>query len=189
MDNLSVKELGTANDLKTIADKLQTYIGVKDDAILKEVTDALNKQPGFLDRLFPSELDKERNRMTVESMRVLFENKMRFFKFYCDIRLEAANRLADALIKSVGMDLQTKLAKFAQERIAELRHAIALNRKEFLEDIKPQLISLEQEYKDFPELYEPAHASIVKEIQTFFESVSALLEGFIENLTSRVSEG
>jgi hypothetical protein len=189
MNQLIVKESSEANELNTIADKLQTYIGNQDNTILTEVAEALNKKPSLRSRLFPSALDRERNTMTVESLRVIYENQIRFFKLYCDVRFEVASRLANALVKSVGIDLQTKLTKFVQARISELRHAIASNRQEFLEEIKPQLERLERDYKDFPELYEPAHASIVKEIQIFFESISALLEGFIENLTSKISEG
>lgn len=184
MNQIATRESVSVNDLNAIAGKLQSYAGIQNDAILAEVTEALNKRPSLLARLFPSALEKERGRITVQSMRLLYENKERFFKFYCDVKLEVAKRLANALISSVGMDLQTKLAKFAHDRIDELTEAIALNRKAFLERMRPQLESLDQ-YKNFPELFEPARSSMVKEIEIYFESISALLQGFIDNLTNK----
>jgi hypothetical protein len=187
MDQLATKESVSVNDLEVIAEKLQSYVGTQDDAILEEVTEALNKRPSLLTRLLPSPLEKERSRITVQSMRLLYDNKERFFKFYWDIKLEVAKRFANALISSVGMDLQTKLAKFAHDRIDELTEAVALNRTSFLGRMRPQLESLEQ-YRNFPELFEPAHSSMVKEIGIYFASISALLQGFIDNLTNKASQ-
>ncbi len=174
-------------DLNLIAEKLEQYLGCENDRFLREITEELNKQPGLLARIFPSAAQKEENRLTVEKMKMIFHKREIFFEFYANVKLEIARRLADALAAPIGMELQTRLAGFANEKIEEISETIASGRRKFLQNMKSQFLELEQ-YRDIPVLYEYAGASMKTEVEIYFKTIQKILEGFIENLERKVSE-
>lgn len=83
------------------------------------------------------------------------------------------------------MNLQTKLTSFAAERIDEITETVDGSRQRFMERMRPQFENIES-YKDIPDLYQPALQSVKREVKTYFESISKLLEGFIDALESKV---
>ncbi|MGE0083227.1 MAG: hypothetical protein AB7S75_02270 [Desulfococcaceae bacterium] len=187
MSHLISKHFDFSADLNLVAEKLEQYLGSENDRFLREITDELNKQPGLLSRIFPSAVQKEDKRLTVEKMRMIFHKRELFFEFYSNVKLEIAKRLADALVIPIGMDLQTRLAGFANEKIEEISETIASGRRKFLHNMKSQFMELE-EYRDIPVLYEHAHESMKTEVEIYFKTIKKILEGFIENLERKVSE-
>ena len=97
-----------------------------------------------------------------------------------------ARMQGDALVASVGIDLQGKLAAFATQKIDELSQTIGESRQKFLVRIKPQLEDLDN-YKNMPDLHDPARQSIQNEVKTYFAGIDELLNGFIKALKSKVS--
>ncbi len=182
-----MKESVNIDELNAIAGKLKQYAAVENERLLQDVAEQLNRKPNLAERLFPSAIQKEKNQITVQTLRMLHKDKEKFFEFYSAVRLEIAGRLSKALIASVGMDLHAKLAKFANEKITELTETLAINRKGFMERMKPQFSALE-DYRDLPEIYEPAYASLKNEIAIYFASVDALLNGFSANLEAKASQ-
>ncbi len=114
------------------------------------------------------------------------EGEEEFRNIYAILEFEVAKKQSDALLVSAGMNLQAKLTAFAAEKIDEISETIGQSRVKFMSRIKAQLEKLE-EYKEFPDLYEPARQSVKEEISTYFDSIDSLLAGFLEALKARVA--
>lgn len=186
-DKLAAKSTGVSvDDLKTIAVSMQRYVESENDETVQQIAVVMQKNSGFWSRMFPTQLQKEQNRAVAERVRALYKSKEQFFKLYTDVQLEIARKQGDALIASVGMDLQAKLAAFATQKIDELTQTIDESRSRFLERMRPALAEVES-YKDLPELYDPASQSVKHEINMYFESMKKLLNGFVNALESKVS--
>lgn len=186
-DDLSAKSNGVSlNDLRTIANSMERYMETNNEETIGQVAEVLKNNSGFWASLFPTDLEKEQNRAAVERLRSLYKAKEQFFKLYTDIKLEIVKKQGEALIASVGMDLQTKLAAFATAKIDELTQTIDESRSRFMKRMRPQLEELET-YQDVPVLYEPARESVNQEIKIYFQSINKLLNGFINALESKVS--
>jgi hypothetical protein len=186
-DQLAANSTGVSvDDLKKIAVSMQRYVEAENDETVQQIAVVMQKNSGFWSRMFPTQLQKEQNRAVAERVRALYKSKEQFFKLYTDVQLEIARKQGDALIASVGMDLQAKLAAFATQKIDELTQTIDESRSRFLERMRPALAEVES-YKDLPELHEPASQSVKHEINVYFESVKKLLNGFVNALESKVS--
>jgi len=187
MDHLMTRNDCFSEELYIIAEKLEEYMESENDILLQEITKDLNKRPGLLALVFPSSLQKAEDEISIEKMRLIYKRKEIFFEFYSNIKLEIARRMADALIAPVGMDLQTRLAKFASEKINEFSQTIGESRNGFLRSMQPQFQELET-YKHIPELYEPAYESMNNQVSVYFESIRELMQGFIDSLRKKASE-
>lgn len=186
-DKLAAKSSGVSvDDLKTIAVSMQRYVESENDETVQQIAVVMQKNAGFWSRMFPTQIQKEQNHAVAERVRALYKSKEQFFKLYTDVQLEIARKQGDALIASVGMDLQAKLAAFATQKIDELTQTIDESRSRFLERMRPALAEVET-YKDLPELYDPASQSVKHEINMYFESMKKLLNGFVNALESKVS--
>ena len=193
MDYLQAKTVSAEQsipieDLNVIADRLKQLIGVENDLTFQRAADELNKQPAsVLSRLFPSQVQRERNRVTVDSMRKLYQDKQKLFVFYSEVKFEVARHMGNALVASVGTDVQYRLAEFANDRLNKLINTITTYNKIFKERMTTELTDL-QNYRDFPELFKPAYDSVNNMILTYFQTVDTLLKGFIDSLKSKVAE-
>jgi len=187
MEQLITKNDGFSSELFLIAEKLEQYMKNENDTLLQEITKELNRKPGLLALVFPSSLQKAEDKISIEKMRIIYKRKEIFFEFYSNIKLEIARRMADALIAPIGMDLQTRLAKFASKKIDEFSETIGESRKNFMQTMLPQFQELET-YKHIPELYEPAYQSMNNQVSVYFESIKELMQGFIDNLRKKASE-
>jgi hypothetical protein len=145
----------------------------------------MNEKPGLIARLFPTAYEKEQQRITVQRMRSLAKSREDMFKLYTDVQLEIARKQGDALIASVGMDLQAKLTTFAAERIDEITDTVNESRVKFMKRMRPQYEEVEN-YKDLPDLYARASESVKQEVDIYFDSIGKLLKGFIEALDTKV---
>ncbi len=176
----------SVDDLKTIAVSMQRYVEAENDETVQQIAVVMQKNSGFWSRLFPTQLQKEQNRAVAERLRSLYKSKEQFFKLYTEVQLEIARKQGDALIASVGMDLQAKLAAFAAQKIDELSQTIDVSRSTFLQRMRPALKEVD-DYKDLPELHEPALQSVRQEIDIYFQSIGKLLNGFVRALEAKAS--
>lgn len=187
-DKLAPNSSGVSvDDLKKIAVSMQRYVETDNDETIQQVSVVMEKNSGFWSRMFPTQLQKEQNRAVADRVRALYKSKEQFFKLYTDVQLEIARKQGDALIASVGMDLQQKLAAFASQKIDELTITIDESRSRFLQRMRPALEEVET-YNDLPELHGPAYESVKYEINVYFESVKKLLNGFVNALESKVTD-
>lgn len=104
---------------------------------------------------------------------------------YVSAQLGIAKQRADAMITLQAIDLQAKLAKFANERIHELNAAVNSSRDSFLREMAPQLDLLDQ-FQHRPELYESMHTLLNHQILAYFDTTRAQLEGFLQALRDQV---
>ena len=176
----------TLQELNDISLMMRQSMASENQAVRQAVMERINKDPGLFGRLFPNAFEKEDRRITLERMRSTYEQEKRFLEIYTAVQLQIARKEGDALIASVGMELQGKLAAFATRKIDELSETIGDSRQRFLARIKPQLEDLER-YTDFPDLHDAARLSIRSEIKTYFAGIDELLGGFINALKSKVS--
>lgn len=176
----------SVNDLKSIASSMERYMETDSEETVQQIAEVLKNNSGFWTLLFPTDLEREQNRAAVERLRSLYKSKERFFKLYTDVKLEIVKKQGEALVASVGMDLQTKLAAFAAAKIDELTQTIDESRSRFMKRLRPQLEEIET-YQDIPVLYEPACESVNQEIRIYFQSVNKLLNGFVNALENKVS--
>jgi hypothetical protein len=177
---------GGVQDLRVISTAMKEYINTENEAVMQTVVDRINRNPGLIRRLFPNAFEKEEQRITLDRMRTFYDKKKQFFELYAAMQLEMARMQGDALVASVGIDLQGKLAAFATQKIDELSQTIGESRQKFLVRIKPQLEDLDN-YKNMPDLHDPARQSIQNEVKTYFAGIDELLNGFIKALKSKVS--
>lgn len=117
-----------------------------------------------------------------------WESKRELMEHYIMAQIEIARKRANLLIAAQGMHVQAMLARFANEKIADLNTTLNHGRERFLSDMEPQFENIEK-FRHRPELYEPAYRSVNHQIQVFFEATDMLLNGFVESLARRVSEG
>jgi hypothetical protein len=186
-DQLAKNSSGVSvDDLKNIAVSMQRYVETENDETVQQIAVVMQKNSGFWSRMFPTQLQKEQNRAVSERVRALYKSKEQFFKLYTDVQLEIARKQGDALIATVGMDLQAKLAAFATQKIEELTETIDESRSRFLQRMRPALDEVET-YNDIPDLHEPALQSVKEEINIYFKSISKLLNGFVSALESKVA--
>lgn len=176
---------GSVQELKDISLMMKDYIDGESDAVMQTAVARINRNPGLISRIFPNAFEKEEQRITLDRMRTMYQKKKDFFDLYAAIQLDIARKQGDALIASVGMELQGKLAAFATQKIDDLSATIGESRRKFLARIKPQLDDLAN-YQSVPELAGPARQSIQNEIKTYFAGIDELLNGFISALKSRV---
>lgn len=186
-DKLAANSTGVSVDeLKSMAVSMQRYVETDNDETVQQIAEVMQNNSGFWSRMFPTQLQKEQNRAVADRVRALYKSKEQFFKLYTDVQLEIARKQGDALIASVGMDLQAKLAAFAAQKIDELTTTIDESRSRFLQRMRPALNEVET-YRDLPELHEPAVQSVRQEITIYFQSIGKLLNGFVNALESKVS--
>ncbi len=173
-------------DLNDIATTMTEYINTENEAVMQTAIERINRNPGLIARIFPNAFEKEEQRITLDRMRTLYEKKKQYFELYTAIRVEIARKQGDALVASVGIELQGGLAVFATQQIDDLSQTIGMSRQRFLVRIKPQLEDLDN-YKNMPELHGPARQSIQNEVKTYFAGIDELLNGFISALKSKIS--
>jgi hypothetical protein len=173
-------------ELDEISTGMQEYIRAANAESRQAVVEALNRR-GIWQRLFPSQYERHRQRIGVQSMRQLGESKREVLDVYAMTQIEIARKRADALIAAQGMHLQTQLTRFANERIEDLNNIVNDSRVRFLESTDPQFDDIER-FQGRPELYSRAYASLLHQIDVYFGSTAALLDGFIKSLRNKIGE-
>lgn len=173
-------------ELEQISAGMQDYIRAANAESQKSALEALSRRSVW-QRLLPSPVDKEQMRVGVQSIRQLGESKRELLEVYSRAQIEIARKRADALIAAQGMHLQGQLTLFASGRIEELNNTINKSRERFMESMAPQFTMIER-FQERPELYEPAYEAVNQQISVYFQSTAALLQGFVQSLTTRVGQ-
>jgi len=176
----------TMDELQNISAAMQRHVRSETEQSYEEITTALKRRGSFFG-LFPTAIQKANEQLTIEKMRTLYKAKDQFFQLYTNVQLEIARKRGDALVAAVGTDMQTKLASFVAVKIKEIQGTVNDSRVAFLESMKPQFENVET-YRDIPDLYEPAYASVREQTVLYFESMSKLLKGFNEAMDGKLAQ-
>ena len=171
-------------DLKEVATGMQEYIRSANAESRHAVLEAANRR-GLWQRMFPTQYERERQRIGVQGLRQLSESRRELLEVYTQTQIEIARKSADALVAAQGMHLQSQLATFASAKISELNETMNAARAKFLNDMEPQFLMIEK-FQHRQELYAPAYQSVQQQIEGYFSFNGKLLNGFIESLNNRV---
>ncbi|GIM90311.1 hypothetical protein [Paractinoplanes toevensis] len=171
------------SDLKEVAAGMQDYIRAENAGARQAALEAANRR-GVWQRLFPSQYERERQRIGIQGLRQLSESRRELLEVYTAAQIEIARKSADALVAAQGMHLQSQLATFASAKISELNDTMNAARSKFLTDMEPQFAMIEKIGR--PELQGPAYQSALQQVDMYFNFNGKLLNGFIESLNNRV---
>lgn len=171
--------------LKQIANAMQQYVSTENEAALQTALDKINQKPDLMARLFPTVLEKEKRLAILQRMRSMGRANEELFDLYTKVQLEIARIQGDALVASVGVNLQKNLTAFVTEKIGEITKTFIESKQSFMEDMRSQIENIES-YKDIPRLYQPSLQSLDRDIKIYYESIFKLQQGFIDALERKV---
>lgn len=177
----------TESELAEVSAGMQRYIRAADGEARQAEMEALGRR-GLLKRLFPNEVEREQQRIAVQSMRQFADSRREMLAIFSTAQLEIARKRADALVAAQGVAMQAGLAKFAYQKIEELNDTLNESRERFMAKMKPQFAIIAG-YDDLPQLAVPAQRSLDRQIESYFDTTEILLNGFTESLRTRVAEG
>lgn len=173
-------------DLGEISAGIQEYVRAANAETQQAAMEAMGRR-GLIQRVFPTQYERERQRLGVQALRQVGESKREMLELYARTQIEIARKRADAVIAAQGMHLQEQLASFANAKIESLNATINQTRERFLASMDPQFSMIEK-YQGRPELYEPAHKAVLHQIQVYFDSNAALLDGFAQSLCNKMGQ-
>lgn len=176
----------TMDELQSIAGMMQRHVRNETEESYAQISMALQRRGAFFG-LFPTAIQKEHEKLTINKMKSLYNKKEAFFELYTNIQLEVARKRGDALVAAVGADLRAKLAAFVKVKIHEIHGTINESRAPFLASMREQYETV-AEYQDIPDLYEPAYEAVREQTGLYFESMSKLLRGFNDAMDSKLNE-
>jgi hypothetical protein len=182
LDNCSIQEL------QTIGQSVQRYMQLQDDATFNVALERINQMPNIWQRLFPDRFQRIQQELTVNRMQQIHRVREQMFTLYTGVQLEIARQQGDALIASVGMDLQDRLTSFATDKINSMSETMEKSRYEFTERMKRQWSNMESFRNNFPDLAKQYENSLTNEIKTYFDVIDKLLNGFNDTLNKKISE-
>lgn len=170
-----------SSELELIAEKARESFIIENDSLYQLLADEANKSPSLMARLFPSELEREKQALTVQRVRSLVGKKEQLMDVYFKVKLEIARQEGEALIQTTGVHLRTELAKFVTAKIDEMDTAILTSRQIMMAKMQPHIDAIEK-YQNYPMLYEPAKKSIENQIVSYMDTIDELLNGFRDSL-------
>ena len=181
LDNCSIQEL------QSIGQSVQKYIEFQDDATFNFALEKMNQKPNLLQRLFPNKFQKIQQEITMNRMQNVHRVREQMFAIYTGVQLEITRQQGDALIASVGMELQDRLTTFAEAKIRSMTETLEKSRDDFMERMERQRVKVEK-YRHIPDLAEDYEASLKDEQKTYFAFIKNLLDGFQDTLNRKVLE-
>ena len=181
LDNSSIQEL------QEIGQSVQKYIEIQDDATFNLALEKMNEKPNFWQKLFPDKYQKMQTEITISRMQNVHKVREQMFSIYTGVQLEVARQQGDAIISSVGMELQERLTKFAEAKITSMSETLEKSRTEFVERLDKQQQNVET-YRHNPRLAKAYEQSLIDEETMYFAFIKKLLEGFQDTLDRKVKE-
>lgn len=184
MTHLARLENASTQDLDKISAVMENYI--RDSNLGTQQVAAVLEQKGILARLFPSKVERARSALAVEDMRQHAAFKNELMGLYQRFQVEKAKQHADALLATLGIELQTQLAAFATVKIQELQQTLNAGEQRFANEMKAFYNDLEN-YRDCPPIYDKLAESFTYRVATFFEVNKTLLDGFVAALKTKIA--
>jgi len=175
LNNSSIQEL------QEIGQSVQKYIEIQDDATFNLALEKMNQKPNFWQKLFPDKYQKIQQEITINRIQNMHKVREQMFAIYTSVQLEVARQQGDAIIASVGMELQDRLTKFAEAKITSMSETLEKSRTEFVERLDRQQKNVEK-YSHNPRLAKAYEQSLADEENMYFDFIKQLLDAFKDTL-------
>ena len=176
--------------LVKVADEVRGYM-LDADASAKHVSQLqLERRLSLFSRLFPTAFEREQQRLASSTVRAIAESKLALLEYHAELQLAMAKQKGQTLLAAQGSKLTTALAAFVSAQQDDLQVTINDSRRKFLTRIDPEFDFIAQ-YEHRPELYQPALASLQRQIDAYFRNQDGLLENFnraLENVASHATQ-
>jgi hypothetical protein len=188
MNSLSALKDTSEKELQGLVQMIGSFVNgqsANDEGMMAEVVGKINQSKSLLSFFFPTALDKEKERMTLDILQKMHHSRMQLLDIYTNLKIELVKKSADTLLKAVSMDMQAKLTEFANQKINAMSESIAQSKSSFMQRTAKQEMEIEQ-YKHSTLLYNRAKQSLEREIDVYFKSIDELLEGFLIALKKEV---
>lgn len=188
----------TKDEMKDVSFKMKEYIKTQNEVHLQDIANKVNDRPGLLGVLFPSAIQKEHNKLTVQRMQDLFKSQSELLKVYTNAQIELAKKQADYVIQlevakygehltAEKLEIQKRLTARANEGIDVMTTEFE-NSRDSYDDKRERQMQKTLRFKDTdPEYYEMKLNSLRNEAKVFFKAIDTLLEGFIDALQQKIS--
>lgn len=176
----------TVTDLEAISTTITNALHGDGGGLGSELEAAFNQKGRFLARLLPTQVERARQTVAVNAIKEKAIQHSAMMELYSTTQLEIARKQADALIASVGVDLQVTLAAFAADRFLQLTATLNDTTYRFLDSYESAADRLER-FSRRPELYSRATDQLERQLDIHLETVEQLLKGFVAHLQSRIT--
>lgn len=174
-------------ELSEVSTAMENYIRNMNNQTRQDALDAMSRNAPLIQRLWPTAVERERQNIAIQDMRQLAESRRAMFQLCVTTQIEIARMKADELLKTIGMNIVTRITVYANQKLIELEETLVESQNRFLETIEPQFEKLEK-YQHRLELYEPTRQQLQHMISAYIESNQRLLDGFKEAINKRTAE-
>ena len=186
------------DDVKNVMTLIKEYISSGNDNALQQMTEQLNKSPGLITFLFPSQLHKEYEKLKVEDLKVLFKGRKQMLETITGFQLTAARHMSEMIINShaisyesqlsqLAIDKRAELAQYSQKKFDEMSKVFDESRIEFGNRL--EILDLECErHKGLERFHLRFKQNIDFTTDLFFDIIEDLYEGVRTDLKNKLSK-
>ena len=186
----------TKGEIQDVSLNMKNYIKTQNETHLTEIANKVNNRPGLLGVLFPTAIQKEHGKLTVQRMRELFKSQSELLNVYTNAQLELAKKQADFIIQHevlkykgelvhMGIKIQKELTTKASEGIDYMTTEFEKSKASEGEKLLRQYEEAKR-YEHIPHLHKNVIQSLENETEVFFKAIDILLNGFIDALTTKI---
>jgi hypothetical protein len=185
-------------ELQEISDNTREYLKTSNNEVLEMITEKVNARPGLMGVLFPSKIQKEHEKLTIEQMKSLFKGRQDMLGAVLNLQLTLAQKMSEMIItrkvQEWGRDLSiqqmqiiTELTMFSQLKLKDMKAVFDESRITFGERMA-QLDADCEKYKAIEYLYNNYKKNLIHETDIFFSLIQKLYTGFNDALENKISE-
>ena len=188
----------SGDELQEISQNTREYMKTSNNQVLQMITEKVNGRQGLLGILFPSKIQKEHEKQTIEQMRSLFKGRKEMIEAVLNLQLTMAKHFTEMMIASKlqqwegqlslqAMQIRTDLTAFSQIKFNEMKTVFDKSRIEF-GDRQAYLESECERHKNLDYLYKRYKHNLEFETDVFFDMIEELLTGFKDALKNKLSK-
>jgi|GEM_PF-5101842 len=178
--------------LRSLANNIEEYISTENEVILTEITKKLDERPGLIGVLFPSKIQREHDKLTIQRMKQLFRIQEQGLDIYTNVQFallkNAGNKLIasqtqqfDGELTEEALRIQTRLTSVINDALANMIPKIEETKKQIKESAKRQYEDLEQ-YKHIDFLYNEVKSNLQQETKMFLDICKKNIQNFENDL-------
>ena len=185
-------------DLQVVSDNMKEYVSTENETALKVITKKLNQRPGLIGILFPNEIKKKYDELTIQKMTDLFKAREDMLAVYTNTQIELARKASAKMIESRIMRYDSELSKQGMQIKADLNEFVRIKLNEISCSSEKTNISFgkrrarqmedAEKYKSDKFYYDRLKQNLEKEASIFFDMNEALLEAFKDALQNKIKD-
>jgi len=188
----------SAEELKEISANTREYLKTSNNDVLEMITEKVNSRPGLLRTFFPSKIQKEHEKLTIEQMKTLFNGRQEMLGVVLNLQVTLAQKMSEmainhyiqhwgSILTKQEMQIITELTVFSKIKLKEMKDAFDDSRVEFGKSLARLEADCEK-YKSSENYYNRYKKNIAHEVETFFSLIEKLYTGFNDALENKISE-